>query len=412
MPVSVVSASYWIETYGDVEAAAQAAVNEQSTGTFTRVPLDTDELRARHRAVVREIVPAEPSDLDPLPGALRPPGTPRRAAIVTIDYPMANVGTSLPNLLATVAGNAFELPDFAAIRLLDVELPEEWKAAYPGPQFGIAGTRLLAERASGPLIGAVMKPNIGLRPPELQDPVYDLAVSGIDFIKDDELLGNPPYCPLEERVPAVIAAIERAADETGKRTLYMFNITDDIGALRGHHDVVADAGACAMVLAGLAYIRKHASVPIHGHRAMFAGSSRHPSLGVGFIAFQKLARLAGADHLHVGGFSSKFFESNESVAASVRAVQASLLGGYSCFPVLSSKQWAGTAAITYATVGNCDLMIAAGGGIIGHPDGSAAGVQSMRDAWDAAAAGVPASDHAEASPALRAALDHFQAEPR
>ena len=33
-------------------------------------------------------------------------------------------------------------------------------------------------------------------------------------------------------------------------------------------------------------------------------------------------------------------------------------------------------------------MYLAGGGIIGHPDGAAAGVASLREAWEAAVAGV------------------------
>ncbi len=62
---------------------------------------------------------------------------------------------------------------------------------------------------------------------------------------------------------------------------------------------------------------------------------------------RKLCRLAGADHLHVNGFNSKFYESNESVLRSIQACTSPLLGGYHSMPVISSMQWAGTAPVTY-----------------------------------------------------------------
>ena len=52
-------------------------------------------------------------------------------------------------------------------------------------------------------------------------------------------------------------------------------------------------------------------------------------------------------------------------------------------------------------------MHLAGGGIVSHPGGVAAGVASMREAWEAAAAGVALAQYAAERPALQAALDKF-----
>ena len=52
-------------------------------------------------------------------------------------------------------------------------------------------------------------------------------------------------------------------------------------------------------------------------------------------------------------------------------------------------------------------MYLAGGGIIGHPDGIAAGVNSMREAWEAAMQGVDLHAYARTHPALQKALSHF-----
>jgi ribulose-bisphosphate carboxylase large chain len=76
-------------------------------------------------------------------------------------------------------------------------------------------------------------------------------------------------------------------------------------------------------------------------------------------------------------------------------------------PVLSSGQWGGLAHATYAAVGTTDLLVLAGGGIHGHPDGSAAGVTSMRDAWQSAARGESPAEALAASPALRRATESF-----
>ena len=83
--------------------------------------------------------------------------------------------------------------------------------------------------------------------------------------------------------------------------------------------VLAAGGTCIMVcvnlvgLPGLEYIRRRSQLPIHGHRAMFGSISRSEQLGIGFRAWQKIARLSGADHLHTNGISNKFYETDAQV---------------------------------------------------------------------------------------------------
>jgi ribulose-bisphosphate carboxylase large chain len=121
-----------------------------------------------------------------------------------------------------------------------------------------------------------------------------------------------------------------------------------------------------------------------------------------------LWRLAGVDHLHVNGIRSKFWEPDTSVIDSARACLAPFAGVQPLMPVFSSGQWASQAPDLYAQLGSVDLMHLAGGGIIGHPHGIAAGVASMREGWEAAVEGVDLKTFAESRPALRAALSHFQ----
>lgn len=420
LPADRVRATYDIESTLPLEAAATVLANEQSSGTFVRVARETDSLRHAYGASVVAVEELPPRGLPPLPGTAGDWSTARHGT-VTIEFPLHNFGPSIPNLLAAVAGNLFEIRELGAVRLVDLELPSVFAERYPGPQFGVSGTRRLTGRRTGPMIGTIIKPSIGLTGEQLVEVVTELAEAGIDFIKDDELQGNPPGLPLAQRVPLVMDVLHRVADRTGKLPMYAFNITDDISRLRANHDLVlAAGGTCVMVcvpiigLPGLQYLREYSSLPIHGHRAMFGAYARSPQLGLDFAVFQKLARLCGVDHLHTNGLSNKFYETDQQVLDAIAAVREPLFphATYETVPVLSSGQWAGLASETYRRVGTPDLLVLAGGGIHGHPDGAGAGVRAMRAAWDAALAGESLEQRATEEPALAHALTTFGATRR
>lgn len=418
MSESCVRATYLIETPHPVERAVEVLAGEQSCGTFVRVPGETDELRARFMARVERLTLLDETDRPSLPGC-RPPKDARgpvryRRAEAVLAFPLENMGPSLPNLLSTVAGNLFELREFSGLRLVDLELPEEFAKVYPGPQFGVEGTRRLSGVYGRPLIGTIVKPSVGLAPEETARLVRALAEAGLDFIKDDELMANPPHSPLEQRVRAVMRVIEEHADRTGKKVMYAFNITDEIEKMPRHHDTVKEAGGTCIMLSlnsvglpGVAYVRRRSALPIHGHRNGWGMLTRYPYLGMGFRAYHKFWRLAGADHLHTNGLRNKFFESDDSVVDSARACLTPMFGGYVVMPVLSSGQWAGQAPDTYRRIGSADLLYLCGGGILAHPGGIAAGVASVRQGWEAALAGQPLEEWAERHAELRQAIESY-----
>ena len=416
--VSRILAHYRIETAADPRRAAEIMAGEQSSGTFVAVPGETPELTERAGARVEALHLLEPAEAPSLPGARRAPGAPIQRANVTLSWPIENMGPSLPNLVATVAGNLFELQQFSGLRLLDIELPAPFFKASRGPQFGIAGTRKLSGVASGPLIGTIVKPSVGFGPAETAALVLTLAEAGIDFIKDDELQANGPHCPFADRVAAVMAVINRHADRTGKKVMFAFNVTGDLDEMRRHHDLVlAAGGTCIMAslnsvgLVGMIELRRHAQLPIHAHRNGWGYLSRHPQLGWSYVAWQKLWRLAGVDHMHVNGLGNKFAEPDDSVIASARACLTPMSAESPCIvmPVFSSGQTVNQPPETYQQLGSLDLIYAAGGGIMAHPDGPAAGVASLRDSWDATVAGVPLERYAQTHPALAAALGAYRA---
>ena len=416
-----VYARYWIETAFPLQQAAEIMAGEQSTGTFVRVPGETDELRERYAARVESIAGQGTAESPSLPGAGRPKGGGApvyRRAEVSLSWPIENMGVSLPNLLATVAGNLFELKPFSGLRLTDVQLPPAYLEKYQGPQFGVAGTFRLCGVSGGPLIGTIIKPSVGLSPEATAAAVDALAEGGIDFIKDDELQADGPHCPFAARLAAVMRVVHRHADRTGRKVMYACNITGEIDEMLRRHDAVAEAGGtCVMVsmnsigLPALVALRRHSRLAIHGHRNGWGMYSRSPAIGMSYIAYQKFWRLAGIDHMHVNGLQNKFCESDESVIASARECLTPMFAvpgrGCQIMPVFSSGQSARQAPGTFQALGSTDLIFAAGGGIMAHPAGIAAGVRSLRQAWEAAVAGVPLAEYAAGHPELRAALEKF-----
>ena len=410
-----IEADYLVETAFDPVHAAEAIAGEQSSGTFVAVPGETPELKERAAARVERIDAVGESKRPALPGAVAPKGVRPKwvQAKVTISWPLDNIGPSLPNLVTMVAGNLWELREVSGLRLLDIRMPDAFAQKYRGPRFGVAGTRRLTGVEGRPLIGTIIKPSVGLSAEQTAQLVDTLCAAGIDFIKDDELQSDAPGCPFETRVRAVMRVVNAHADRSGRKVMVAFNVTGEIDEMRQRHDfVVREGGTCVMAslnsvgLAGMLELCRHSEVAVHAHRNGWGALSRHPLLGWSYVAWQKIWRLAGVDHLHVSGLRNKFSESDDSVIASARECLKPMFAGKPCtvMPVFSSAQTAKQVPDTYAALGSTDLIYAAGGGILAHPMGPAAGVASLQQAWEAAVIGRSLADHSLEHPALARAL--------
>ncbi|MDE2514881.1 MAG: ribulose-bisphosphate carboxylase large subunit family protein [Rhodospirillales bacterium] len=413
------SAGYMIETPLDPRAVAEVMAGEQSCGTFTRVAGETDALRDRTRAIVEEVTALGETAQPSLPNAWlarRGVRGPWKRARIRIRFPIANVGANLATLASIVAGNLYDLGEVTGLRLETIDLPPSFRARFAMPAQGIAGTRRLSGRAEGPLIGSIIKPNVGLSVAETAALVGQLAEAGLDFIKDDEISANPDHAPLAERIPRVMEAVQRAAARTGRKVMVAFNITDETDAMRRHADLVArHGGTCVMAslnwcgFSAIETLRRSSDLVLHGHRNGYGAFSRHPLLGIGFQAYQVLWRLAGVDHMHVHGMQGKFAQEDEEVVSAAKdcLTPLALHVDDRVMPAFSSGQWAGTVPPTWHAVRSPDLLFMAGGGVMAHPDGPAAGVASLRAAWDATMAGTALADAAATDLALARALEFF-----
>ncbi|MBX2831294.1 MAG: ribulose 1,5-bisphosphate carboxylase [Rhodospirillales bacterium] len=421
--MDLIEARYLIETPMDPEKIAAIMAGEQSSGTFVSVAGETDELRERCSARVlsiRELTPANQPSLQSAYLTVRGVTGPYRRAEIRIGFPTGNIGRNLATLASTVSGNLYDLGEITGLKLVDVKLPKPYRDLYDYPVAGTKGTRTRMNVLGRPFFGTIIKPNVGMRTPDIANLVEQLCEAGVDFIKDDEVCANPESSPLAERIPAVMDRVRRYRDRTGRDVMIAFNITDETDAMRTHADLIEkEGGSCAMVsmnwagLSALQTLRKSTGLVLHGHRNGFGALSRHPLIGMAFPAYQTLYRLTGMDHMHVHGMGGKFCDEDSEVQASAQICAEPLAPGNGdedhVLPVFSSGQWAGTVPATHDAVGSADFMFLAGGGILAHPSGPAAGITSLRQAWEACEAGISLEQHAINNTVLSEALSFYGA---
>ncbi len=410
-----VVATYSVAVEKDPEAAASMLAGEQSAGTFTQVAGDTPALQERFgarvldvRATGRTRVAARAYD--------RPPGGAVPEYDVRVAYPSGNFSASASHLMTVVAGNLFELKALAGVRLEDVEIPETVARRLRLPMAaGVPGSRRAMQRPEGPMLGTIVKPSVGLDNEQVTQLTGVLAEAGLDLVKDDELNADLLHAPLLDRVSRVQGELRRRGDPG---TQYAYNVTGTLSHMKRAADHIESlGGTTAMVvvpwvgLEAFAELRSHTALVLHAHRAGWGALDRSSDVGVSFKAYARVLRLLGADQVHVGGLRSKFWEHASSIRGSVEALTVPDPATAPALPVLSSAQTALTAAESYQALQTQDLLVMAGGGIHGHPGGPAAGVRSMRLAWDAAVSGTPLAEVAAREPDLARAVEHFSERP-
>jgi 3-oxoisoapionate-4-phosphate decarboxylase len=406
--------TYLIETAGSPERLAEKIASDQSTGTFVPLPGETEELKAR--------VAARLVAIRQLPSLSTPslPTTdvgPFKRIEADIAFPLDAIGTDLSALMTIAIGGVYAIKGFTGIRIIDMKLPVDFGAAWPGPQFGVSGSRALTGVYDRPIIGTIIKPALGLRPTETAELVKDVIDADVDFIKDDEKLMSPAYSPLAERVKAVMPLIHEREQKTGRKVMYAWGIsaTDPDEMMRNHDLVLENGGNCAVIninsigFGSFAFLRKRSALVLHAHRNGWDLLTRHPGLGMDFKVWQQFWRLLGVDQFQINGIRVKYWEPDESFVRSFKAVSTPLFHAKDCpLPVVGSGQWGGQAPDTFAqTGGSLDLMYLCGGGIVSHPGGAGAGVQAVKQAWEAAVQGIALDVYAKSHPALAQSIATF-----
>jgi ribulose 1,5-bisphosphate carboxylase large subunit-like protein len=281
-----------------------------------------------------------------------------------LEFPLDNWGADVTMLVsALVAGEWADLAAFERCRVLSFELPE---GAFPGPAFS-------AE--PGVSVGAILKPSLGLSVPEVAETAARLARGGAVLVKDDELLGNPEWCPLADRVRAV-------AEVLPATVRYAPNVTGPVDSLLARAERAVELGATALMLNVLAQgfdalrmLRTaQLGVPIFAHRVGAALWMRARSIGVAPAVVATLTRLCGADYVQAGSFSGRLADDPDDVRAAIAAARPATA-------VLSGGVGPETAAAEVERALTRDgLMLVVGSDAYVYPGGPEAGVRATVEA--------------------------------
>ena len=385
----------------NIEKLALAVADEQTTGTWIKVSHDSADKTKDFGAKVVAIYEVPDLGYDRGNEQLPP------MHIVQIAFPMRNMGASLPMMLSTVFGN---ISASGMLKWIDVAFPKKYVAQFQGPKFGVEGLREKLGVYDRPLLNAMIKPNIGWTPDEGAQIFYEAAKGGVDVIKDDELLpADETFCPLAERVPKFMEMEKRVFEETGEHTLYAVNITDDVARVHDNALRAIDLGANCLMLntytAGQSTLKMLAedpniNVPILAHIDYAGVLSGSTYTGVAApLVTGKLTRLCGADFQIFGHPWGKF---PIPYTTFNRTFKFFTQPWWNIKPMMFAFSGGTTQLSVKHAVDECgmDVILAAGGAIHGHPDGSEAGAKSMRQAIDAAVKGIDLMEYAKGAPEL------------
>lgn len=336
----------------------------------------------------------------------------KKKKIVRIAYPLALFEKgNISQLLATVAGNIFSMKKIRSLRLEDIIFPDAYINSFPGPQIGLDGTRKKYKIYKRPIIGCIIKPKVGLSPKETANICYKVFENGVDMIKDDETLTDMLFSRFEKRVREIIKARRLAEKETKKKKVYVFNVTSPAGEMLKRARLVKKMGGrCIMVdiitvgFSGLQYLRKqNLGLIIHGHRAGHGALTDDISM----LIIAKLARLSGIDELHTGTVIGKMQGSKEEILEINNFLRSRFGKLKKVLPVASGGLHPGMVDKLIKILGK-NLIINFGGGIHGHPKGSAWGARAVFQSIEAAARNIPLRDFAKTHRELSLALKHWK----
>jgi len=387
-----------------IKDAAGRVASESSVGTWTEVTT----MRPRIRKLMAKMCRIDGS-------------------LLTVAYPIRLFEPgNMPQIISSIAGNIFGMKAIRNLRLEDIRWPKKLAESFRGPTFGIEGVRRILRVKKRPLTATVPKPKLGLTAKEHAEAGYEAWVGGIDLLKDDENLSSQTFNRFRERLKECFKMRDRAEKETGERKSYLINVTAEAREMLRRAKAVAEAGGeyvMADILtvgwSGLQTLREECQdlkLAIHAHRAFHAAFTRNSLHGMSMLAVSDIARLIGVDQLHIGTVVGKLESPLEEVIALRDNLQrkrtnsnASSLGQdwgriKPVFPTCSGGLHPGLVPKLIRIVGT-NIIVQAGGGVWGHPDGGRAGAIALRQAIEAAMSGESlkscARDHRE----LRRALE-------
>jgi ribulose-bisphosphate carboxylase large chain len=375
-----------------VEAAA-AVAGESSTATWTVVW--TDLLTAC------EVYRAKAFRVDPVPNESN-----QFFSYIAYECDLFEEG-SIANLTASIIGNVFGFKAVKALRLEDMRIPVAYLKTFQGPATGVIVERERLDKFGRPILGATVKPKLGLSGKNYGRVVYEGLRGGLDFLKDDENINSQPFMRWRERFLYVMEGVNRACAATGEiKGSYLNCTAATMEEMYNRAEYAKQVGSVIIMIdlvigytaiQSMAIWSRNNDMILHLHRAGNSTYARQKNHGINFRVICKWMRMAGVDHIHAGTVVGKL----EGDPAIVKGFYNTLLlpkldinlgqGIFfdmdwaslrKCLPVASGGIHCGQMHQLIQYLGE-DVILQFGGGTIGHPDGIQAGATANRVALEA-----------------------------
>jgi ribulose-bisphosphate carboxylase large chain len=376
----------WIE-------AAAAVAGESSTATWTVVWTDRLTAAEHYRAKAYRV--------DPVPGR-----DDQFFAYIAYDLELFEPG-SIANITASIIGNVFGFKPVKALRLEDMHIPPALVATFDGPPNGIIVERERLDKFGRPLLGATIKPKLGLSGKNYGRVVYEALRGGLDFTKDDENINSQFFMHWRDRFLYGMEGVNRAQAASGEVKGHYLNITAatmeemyeraEFAKELGSTIIMLDLVIGWTAIQSMSKWAKKNDMLVHMHRAGHSTYTRQKDHGISFRVICKWLRLAGVDHLHAGTVVGKLEGDRNSVLGFYDVLREDRNAVNMEHGLFFEQDWGGLRRVMPVASGGIhagqmhqlldlfgdDVVLQFGGGTIGHPEGVAAGATANRVALEA-----------------------------
>ena len=367
-----VIATFYIESYekiGNLRDAAWALAIGQSVGNpKVRNRWENDELFELASCVIYD-------DEDKLSNL--------NSGTVKIGFPKVNTdweGDGISHLLCQLMGGQVDIDVFKTCRLQKVEFPQDVEDYFLGPKYGISGIRKFTGRYDKPFSGAIVKPKTGITPHVLGEMVKELLDGGVDFIKEDEILANPSFCSLEDRVEY----ISNIVNNCGRNVMYCFCINGDHHTILERAKFVSNNGGNGIHInfwSGLGVYNsvRRLDLPLFIHFQKSGDkilTDKRHNFGIDWNVLCDFAGLMGVDTIHAGMWGGYLSDDEDELLQTLHTLYSR-----NVVPALSCGMHPGVVNKIVEMFGN-DFLANCGGAVHGHPGGTLSGALAMRQAID------------------------------
>ncbi|MBA3741728.1 ribulose-bisphosphate carboxylase large subunit [Sporichthya sp.] len=377
--------------------AAAAVAGESSTATWTVVWTDRLTANSHYQAKAYRV--------DHVPGRAG-----EYFAYIAYDLDLFEEG-SIANLTSSIIGNVFGFKPLLALRLEDMRIPVAYVKTFQGPAHGIVMERELLGKYGRPLLGATIKPKLGLSARNYGRVVYEGCRGGLDFTKDDENINSQPFMRWRDRFLYCMEGVNKAVADTGELKGHYLNVTAatvedmyeraEFAKELGSVIVMIDLTVGYSAMQSMANWARRNSVLLHLHRAGHGTYTRQKTHGVSFRVIAKWCRLIGVDHVHAGTIVGKLEGDPATTKGFYDALRLDHVPTNPANGIYFDQDWASLPGVMPVASGGIhagqmhqlvdllgeDTILQFGGGTIGHPMGIAAGAEANRVALDAVVKG-------------------------